>query len=99
MTNENQSSNTTNTTEHKPTPFGSRLQSTREALGLERKEAAMQLRLNEKVIIMMEKDRYLIDLPVTFIRGYLRSYASLLKIPEHEVKKALEQIKAKPSAQ
>lgn len=84
-----------NTTEQKQSPFGTRLQSAREAAGLERKDAALQLRLNEKVIIMMEKDRYPVDLPITFIRGYLRSYAKLLQIPDHEVRKALEQIKPK----
>lgn len=94
MTNETQ---IPTTTEQKPIPFGARLRSSREALGLERKDAAIQLRLNEKVIIMMEKDRYPIDLPVTFIRGYLRSYAKLLQIPEYEVIKALEPIKPKPA--
>lgn len=82
-------------TEVKPTPFGARLQSAREVLGLQRKDAATQLRLNERVIIMMEKDRYPVDLPVPFIRGYLRAYAKLLQIPEFEIKKALEQIKPK----
>lgn len=85
-----------NTPEHKqPIPFGLRLKSAREALGLERKDAAQKLRLSEKIILMMEKDRYPIDLPVTFIRGYLRAYGKLLQIPEYEVKKAIEPIKQK----
>lgn len=79
--------------------FAARLKSTREAMGLDRKTIAGQLRLNEKIIIMMEKDRYPADLPVTFIRGYLRAYAKLLQIPEHEIKKALEPIKPKPAVQ
>lgn len=78
-------------------PFGSRLQSARETLGLERCDAAQQLRLNEKIIIMMEKDKYPPDLPVTFIRGYLRAYGKLLQIPEHEIKLAIEPIKQKPT--
>lgn len=82
--------------EQKQVPFGMRLKSAREGLGLERKDAASQLRLSEKVILMMEKDRYPIDMPVTFIRGYLRSYAKLLQIPEYEIKKAIEPIKPKP---
>lgn len=93
MTNETQQ---TTITDHKPpAPFGTRLKAAREALGLDRKDAAAQLRLNEKVIIMMEKDRYPIDLPVTFIRGYIRAYGKLLQIPEYEIKKAIEPIKPK----
>lgn len=82
-------------TEHKPIPFGSRLQSARESLGFERRDVAAQLRLNEKVIIMMEKDKYPIDLPDTFIRGYIRSYAKLLQIPEVELIDGLDTIKPK----
>jgi cytoskeleton protein RodZ len=92
MTNETQQPHPSDT---KPTPFGARLKSARESLGLERAEVAAQLRLNEKIIIMMEKDRYPADLPVTFIRGYLRAYGKLLQIPEYEVKKAIEPIKPK----
>ena len=96
MTNE---TTQTHTTDLKPIPFGARLKSAREALGLERKDAAAQLRLTEKVIMMMEKDRYPADLPVTFIRGYIRAYGKLLQIPEYEIKKAIEPIKPKPVTQ
>lgn len=85
------------TSDPKLMPFGARLQSARETLGLERCDAAQQLRLNEKIIIMMEKDKYPADLPVTFIRGYLRAYGKLLQIPEHEIKIAIEPIKPKPT--
>ncbi len=97
MTNENAqvSLNTVSTVDNKRIPFGTRLKSTREAMGLERKDVASQLRLNEKIIVMMEKDRYPVDLPVTFIRGYLRSYAKFLQIPEFEIKKGIEPIKQK----
>lgn len=77
-------------------PFNKRLQEAREALNLERKEVASQLRLTEKIILMMEKNRYAADIPVIFIRGYLRMYAKFLNIPEHEIRKAVENIKAKP---
>jgi cytoskeleton protein RodZ len=86
----------TNPNEPKHIPFGTRLQSAREALGLESKDAAAQLRLNENIILMMEKDIFSSDLPVTFIRGYLRSYGKLLQIPEHEIKLAIEPIQPKP---
>jgi cytoskeleton protein RodZ len=77
-------------------PFGSRLQSAREALGLDRKDAAAQLRLNEKIITLLEKDKYPDDLPVTFLRGYLRSYAKFLYIPEEEINRAIAPIKSQP---
>lgn len=92
MTNEHQASDAK---EKKPTPFGIRLKTARESLNLERKEVAKQLRLPEKVILMMEKERYSPDLPVTFIRGYIRSYGKFLQLPEHEIVKALEPIKQK----
>jgi cytoskeleton protein RodZ len=92
MTNETQ----TQPSEHKPIPFGDRLKSAREALGIERKDAAAQLCLSEKIIIMLEKDMYPADLPVMFIRGYIRSYGKLLQIPEHEIKKGIEPIKPTP---
>src|SRR3990167_7733460 len=95
MTNETQAP----TTNSKLIPFGLRLKSAREALGLERKDAAAQLRLKEKVIIMLEKDRYPSDLPVTFIRGYMRAYGKLLQIPEYEIKKAIEPIQQKYSSE
>ena len=93
MTNETQS-----ITESPSTAFGARLQTAREALGMGTKDAAARLRLNEKVILMMEKEHYAVDLPITFIRGYIRSYGKLLQIPDHEIKKALEPITAKPTS-
>jgi len=77
--------------------FGTHLKETRETKGLSRKEVASQLRLNEKVIIMMEHDRYPHDLPVTFIKGYLKSYSKLLQISEKETQQSLLQIKPKPT--
>lgn len=76
--------------ENQQQSFGTRLKLAREATGLEFKEIAAQLHLNEKFIHMMEKETYPADLPPTFIRGYLRSYAKLLEIPENEVKEAIE---------
>ena len=87
--------NIKHTEKQAPLPYGARLKTAREALGIDRKDAALKLNLSEKVILMMEKDRYPIDLPVTFIRGYLRAYSKMLQIPEEDVKKAIEPIKAK----
>lgn len=88
----------TNTTpDNKISSFGARLKTAREAMGLERKDIAAQLRLNEKYLVMMEKDRFAPDLPLTFVRGYLKTYAKFLQIPEYETKKALDSIKPRPS--
>lgn len=80
-------------------PFGTRLQAAREALGLDSKDAAAQLRLNERVILMLETDCYASDLPATFVRGYIRAYGKLLQIPEEEIKQAIAPIKPQTSAQ
>jgi cytoskeleton protein RodZ len=73
--------------------FSKRLRTAREAMGWERKDVARQLHLNEKIIMMMESDRYPADLCTTFIRGYLRSYGKLLQIPDYEIRQAIEPIK------
>ncbi len=93
MTNETPS---TSTTEQKPHQFGARLQSAREAMGIDRKDAAAQLHLQEKVIIMIESGLFDSNLPLTFIRGYIRNYSKLLEIPDQEVKDALNLIKPRP---
>jgi cytoskeleton protein RodZ len=91
----------TNETQHTPPldqkklSFGARLKSVRETKGMDRKDVATQLRLSEKKIAMMEYERYPADLPVTFIRGYLRAYGRLLQIPEHDIKYAIELIQPK----
>lgn len=92
MTN-NIQTNTTSTPAYKTAAFGARLKSARESMGLECKDAAAQLRLSENIINMLEKDSYPSDLPVTFIRGYIRSYGKFLQIPEHEINQAIEPIK------
>ncbi|MBX3710189.1 MAG: helix-turn-helix domain-containing protein [Gammaproteobacteria bacterium] len=81
---------------HKSIPFGIRLKSAREALGIDRKDIAAQLRLHEQVITMIENGEFKSDLPLTFVRGYIRNYSKLLEIPEQEVKEALELLKPKP---
>lgn len=82
-----------------PIPFGMRLKNAREEMGIEPKEVAAQLRLNEQIIHMLEKDRFPADLPPTFIRGYMRAYGKLLQLPESEIKKAVETIKHRPIPQ
>lgn len=79
--------------------FGAKLKAAREALGLERSDVAAQLRLGEKVILMIEKNAYPPELPVTFLRGYLKSYGKLVHIPEFEITNALENLKHKSGHQ
>lgn len=78
--------------------FGQRLQTARTAMNMESKDAASHLRLNEKIILMMEKNHYTNEIAPIFMRGYLRSYAKLLDIPEDEAKKATDAIKLEPVA-
>jgi cytoskeleton protein RodZ len=64
---------------------GARLRVAREAKGLTIEAAAERLRLNAALVLAMEEDRLaLLGAPV-FARGHLRSYASLLGLPEDEV--------------
>jgi cytoskeletal protein RodZ len=76
--------------------LGSRLKSARQDLAMERKDAAAQLRLQENIIVMIEDGHFKSDLPLTFIRGYIRSYSKLLNIPESELREALESIEPQP---
>lgn len=78
--------------------FGDRLRTARESLGHEAKDIAAQLRLNPNIILMLESSQYPQDLPLTFLRGYLRSYARFLQIPEQELNDALANIKQKAAA-
>jgi len=93
MINQSPSSSMNTTKQHS---FGARLKSAREELGMERKDIAAQLRLHEKIIIMIENGEYKTDIPMTFIRGYIRNYSKLLNIPEKEIHDAMEWFTPKP---
>jgi len=88
----------TNMNNYKHAHFGVRLKSAREALGMDRKEVASQLRLHEQVITMLENGEFNTNLPLTFIRGYIRNYSKLMEIPEKELSDALELLKPQPEA-
>lgn len=81
---------------HKQAAYGLRLKSAREALGIDRKDIAAQLRLHESMITMIEHGEYKTDIPMTFIRGYIRGYSKLLGIPDKEIHDAMELMKPKP---
>lgn len=94
-------SNDTNNmnTDKKSISYGAKLKAAREAMGLEQKDVAAQLRLGERIIVMLESGHYASDVPTTFIRGYIRSYSKLLQIPESDIAAALEPIKPAPAPQ
>lgn len=70
--------------------FGARLKSAREAMHLETKDVAAQLRLNERIILMLESGQYDDELPLTFLKGYIRSYGKLLQLSDDEIKQVVE---------
>ncbi|MCP4831979.1 MAG: DUF4115 domain-containing protein [Gammaproteobacteria bacterium] len=64
---------------------GDRLRKARETMGMSAEEAAHDLRLDYEVVIALEAAHYeTLGAPV-FIRGYMRSYARLLGLPEDEI--------------
>lgn len=79
--------------------IGAKLQSARESMRLDRKDAAAQLRLKENVIDMIETNSFPADMPQLFIRGYIRSYGKLLQLSDEDIQAAIEPIKPKAPAQ
>ncbi|MCC5826393.1 RodZ domain-containing protein [Alkalimonas sp.] len=69
---------------------GELLKAAREHKQWSQKEVASQLNLRLSLIENMETDQYEESVLPTFIRGYLRSYARLLKISERQVLAAYE---------
>lgn len=88
----------TSGTDAKNIPIGAKLQSAREMMRLDRKDAAAQLRLNENIIDMIETNSFPDDMPPIFIRGYIRSYGKLLQISDADIHTALQPITPKPAA-
>lgn len=74
--------------------FGSKLKNTRETMRLTIKEAAERLRINPKFLTMLEEENFNQALPLTFMRGYLRSYTRLLNFTENEINLAVNQLNA-----
>ncbi len=68
-----------------PLTCGTRLRKAREGLGLSVEDVAGELRLSISQIKALEQDDYK-ELPgATYVRGYLRSYARLVKVDEDSV--------------
>lgn len=69
---------------------GARLRNAREQLGLSQQAVAERLCLKVSTVRDIEEDKAPADLASTFLRGYIRSYARLVHIPEEELLPGLE---------
>ncbi|CNI24625.1 MULTISPECIES: cytoskeleton protein RodZ [Yersinia] len=73
-----------------PETTGERLRQAREALGLTQQTVAERLCLKVSTIRDLEEDKAQANLASTFHRGYIRSYAKLVHLPEDELLPMLE---------
>ena len=64
---------------------GARLRHAREQLGLSQQAVAERLCLKVSTVRDIEDDKAPADLASTFLRGYIRSYARLVHIPEEDL--------------
>ncbi|WP_025903654.1 cytoskeleton protein RodZ [Tatumella sp. UCD-D_suzukii] len=64
---------------------GERLRLAREAKGLSQQNVAERLCLKLSTVRDIEEDKSPADLAATFLRGYIRSYARLVQVPEDEI--------------
>jgi len=64
---------------------GQRLRHAREQLGLSHQAVAERLCLKKSTVRDIEEDSISADLASTFVRGYIRSYAKLVHIPEDQL--------------
>ncbi|MBU2180790.1 MAG: DUF4115 domain-containing protein [Gammaproteobacteria bacterium] len=74
-----------NTAEVQADSVGALLRQSREQKGLTTAEVATRLRLKTSQIEQIEAEDWDPAVSVTFMRGYLRAYARLLKLPEKEI--------------
>ncbi|MDF7680397.1 cytoskeleton protein RodZ [Enterobacteriaceae bacterium ESL0689] len=83
--------NTEATQDHQElTTAGARLRHAREQLGLSQKTVAERLCLKISTVRDIEDDIAPTELAATFLRGYIRSYARLVHIPEDELLPIIE---------
>ncbi|VTR61034.1 Cytoskeleton protein rodZ [Serratia fonticola] len=69
---------------------GQRLRQAREQLGLSQQAVAERLCLKMSTVRDIEDDNMSADLASTFVRGYIRSYAKLVHLPEDELLPMME---------
>ncbi len=78
---------------------GALLRAQRERLGLDVNRVSATLHLRPEIVQALEDDRQDRLPPATFVRGYLRAYAELLKLPLPEVMAAYESLHPQPALQ
>ncbi|MCM7564900.1 cytoskeleton protein RodZ [Enterobacter asburiae] len=76
--------------QHEALSTGVRLRNAREQLGLSQQAVAERLCLKVSTVRDIEEDKAPADLASTFLRGYIRSYAKLVHIPENELLPMME---------
>ena len=65
--------------------FGDKLRQTREALNLSLEDVAKAISLRPNILAKLENNEFVQkNVPSTFLRGYVRSYAKFLRIPDAE---------------
>ena len=65
--------------------FGDKLRQTREALNLSLEDVAKAISLRPNILAKLENNEFVQkNIPSTFLRGYVRSYAKFLRIPDAE---------------
>ncbi len=77
--------------------FGKRLKIARETMRLTEKDVALRLHLNSDVIALIENESYESGPPLIFLKGYLRSYARLVSLPEAEINQVLGKLESTSS--
>jgi cytoskeleton protein RodZ len=76
---------------HEPAAFGQQLMLAREKAGLSLEEAARELNLKQEIVEAIEDSALDRLPPVTFVQGYVRSYARLLGLPEEKILREFEE--------
>lgn len=71
--------------------IGTKLRERRTQMGLSLKEVSESTKIREQYLILLEKDDFTFQGPV-YVRSFLKTYASYLKIPESEIAEKLENI-------
>ncbi|WP_416305381.1 RodZ domain-containing protein [Neptunicella sp. SCSIO 80796] len=71
---------------------GQALKAARKAMQLTTEQVAQRLNLREHIIEDLENDNYNTTISLTFTKGYLKSYAKLVKVPEQQILEAFEQV-------
>lgn len=65
--------------------LGEKFRQTREALNLSLDDVSKQLNLRPSILQRFENNEFTHNsIPATFIKGYIRNYAKLLRLPESE---------------